>query len=189
MEDVHSAVQNRNLNQWNLLVAALFGSFAGYSFFNQSILNLVLKRVMSEYIMPYLAARGIDKELREKLKNEPDLETCVVEIVKFFNELYSMNAQIKVSTLENGAIQVQATTSRCGLCPVGVGRAQLKEGDTLCPFPQFFLTAINSYVGDAQNVSLRKTRQGAKTSILRKEEGLCRIVYDRAQVAVAQPGR
>jgi hypothetical protein len=181
MEDVDSAVQNRNLNQWNLLVAALFGSFAGYSFFNQSILNLVLKRVMSEYIMPYLAARGLDSELREKLGNEPDLESNVREVVEFFNELYSMNAQIEVSTLDNGSIQVEATASRCGLCPVGVGRAQLKEGDTLCPFPQLFLTAINSYAVEDKKVSLHKTLRGAKTTIVKKEEGLCKIVYDRVQ--------
>ncbi|HBH29241.1 MAG: hypothetical protein N839_0007965 [Desulfofustis sp. PB-SRB1] len=87
-----------------------------------------------------------------------------------------MNRNIQITHDGDAGLIIKADSTQCRLCPVGVGKAQLKEGQTLCPFPEFMQVMINHYIPD-QHLEMVKTKSGGRMNIVEKTTGTCTMRY------------
>jgi hypothetical protein len=177
--DIAKTVEERDVNHWNLLLASFLGECASFNFFNQAILNMLLKRSLTRFIIPYLEHQGDDKKMREKIAASDTAMEKIRAVVDTFNDMFGLNGSIEVTQQEGNCVAISADSGRCRLCPVGVGNAQLKEGQTLCPFPQFMQEVINHYVA-GQELEIVKTVSGGRVTIVEKTQGLCTMRYQPA---------
>jgi hypothetical protein len=177
--DIAKTIEQRDLNHWNLFISSLLGGFASYNFFNQAILNMLLKRSLTEFIIPYLEHQGDDKKMRQKIAASDTAMEKIRVVVDTFNAMFDMNGSMEVTQQEDGCVAISADSGSCRLCPVGVGNAQLKEGQTLCPFPEFMQVVIKHYVA-GQDLEMVKTVSGGRVTIVEKTQGLCTMRYQPA---------
>ena len=177
--EIRNTIEQRELNQWHLMIASLLGSLAQYSgMFNQALLNQMLTRSMRQFVVPYFENLPIASTARQRAAAALAPEDELRVVVWFLDQAFPLAKQIEVVPGDEPTkAKVIVTGGGCRFCPIGVGKAQLAPTKTFCPFPTMILETAKFLLGD-DKIALHLTRERARVHALIKSEGKCYIEYE-----------
>lgn len=183
--EIQKMIDDRQLSQWHLMIASLLGSLASQQgMFNQAFLNRILKHSMEKFIIPYFETLP-DYDNSCKLAREGQtMVERLKPVVNFIDSVFNLAGQVEIIEIDRNHATLRVGSSGCRFCPIGVGKAELAPGNTFCPFPTMIEETANQMLGE-DIVRTVLTREGMRTSILKKQDGSCFITYEARQVEQA----
>ncbi len=162
-EKALEVIRQRNVKPCNAFLA---GVMAGLHEFG--ILTQGLADKLGEWAAPIYYASLVSQGLAKgELRN--DLEA-------FFKGLDYEDGTYKIAIDEN-KILVEIETSKCKICPKGVGQAEIPG--TACPIPRALETIAKMITKEAWRVHIEK--EGAKIHEVEKSGGKCRIILEKVK--------
>jgi hypothetical protein len=178
-EEIRNTIEQRDLNQWHLLVASLLGSLAQYSgMFNQALLNQMLTRSMRQFVVPFFEGLPVAATARQRAAGAPNREEKLRIVLEFLEHQFPLAQDIPVGPgSEPAKTKMTVTSSGCRLCPIGVGKAQLNPTKTFCPFPTMVLETAKFLLSD-DTITLCMVRERARVHVVTKSEGKCSIEFE-----------
>jgi hypothetical protein len=179
-KEINQIVEDRNLNQWHLLIASLLGSL-GQKGNNQGSLNLLMARSMDDFIIPFFQGQRDVDDIKTQVAATNDLSSQMNIVVEYVNQVFSLAGSMTIEPCDNKDEAVVAVeSSSCRYCPIGVGKAKIDPEATFCPIPTMIEKSINFFRGDKSPVKLHLHRERASTRVLLKHDGNCYITYETA---------
>lgn len=170
-------IRERDLSQWHLMIASLLGSLASQQgMFNQAFLNRLLTHSMDTFLIPYFESQPDYERAIEAARTAGNLRDKMKVVIDFIDGVFSLAGDLSVETVGSRDPVIRVMSSSCRFCPIGVGKAQMKPGDTFCPFPVMLEKTANAILAEG-SVSLVKKRDGMKTRVIEKREGNCLIAF------------
>ena len=179
--EIRNTIEQRELNQWHLMIASLLGSLAQYSgMFNQALLNQMLTRSMRQFVVPYFESLLEVSKARQRAAAALIPEDQLRAVIWFLDQAFPLAKDIQiVPGDEPTKAKVVVTSGGCRFCPIGVGKAQLAPTKTFCPFPTMILETAKFLLGD-ERVDLCLIRERARVHAVVKSEGKCHVEYQLA---------
>ena len=178
--EIIEKIQQRNLSQWHLLVASILGSLATQGgMFNQAYLNRLLKRSMIDFVLPYFETLPEYSKTLESVANSAELLQKMKNVVQFVDGVFPLAQDLSVESVDEKSVRVRIVGETCRLCPKGIGKADIEAGQTFCPFPTMLEETAKFFFGE-DKIKLVFKREGAKTKVLEKVDGVCFIEYQAA---------
>ena len=177
--EIRNTIEQRDLNQWHLMIASLLGSLAQLGgMFNQALLNQMLTRSMRQFVVPFFEGIPAVPVARYRAAAAPTTEEKLRAVLGFLNQEFPLaNEYQVVPGDEPGRAKMVVTGSGCRFCPIGVGKAKLNPAMTFCPFPTMVLETARFLLGDDM-AKLCLVRERARVRALTKSEGRCYIEFE-----------
>jgi hypothetical protein len=148
--------------------------------FNQAFLNRILKHSMENFILPYFETLPEFQDAIAKIPAGSSLQQRLEPAVDFIDSVFELAGKIEIIEQDQDHAVLKVGSTGCRFCPIGVGKAEMAEGMTFCPFPTMIEeTAVHMLGGDKVKTVMH--REGTKTKILIKEDGSCHIEYEIKQ--------
>ena len=177
--EIRNTIEQRELNQWHLMVASLLGSLAQLGgMFNQALLNQMLSRSMRQFVVPLFEGHPAVPTARYRALAASTVEERLRTVLRFLDHEFPLAKEIQVIPGSDPTkAKMVVTGGGCRFCPIGVGKAKLLPNQTFCPFPTMVLETAKFLLGDDM-AKLCLVREGVRVRALNKLDGKCYIEFD-----------
>jgi len=165
MVDIRKTVLERDLNPYHSFLASFFAGLAEMGMLNQGSMNIVSKRA-AEYLYAYLEAKEILPDLGE-YQGRPESER-IGAVIEFLNSILSLMGGYHLEEVGQDRLILMIASSRCRICPKGVGGAAIQG--SFCPIPSFIESLVNRIIREE---TLDLVTQG-----IEKEGPTCKAYFD-----------
>ena len=158
-------IRGRELEACHVMVASLLSGFSEIGVLNQGVVTNITKKLASN-LKAWFDATGQNPGIQPGDSSDARIK----KIIQIMNEALSLVGEVSIQeTPEGPAILI--TASKCRICPIGVGEAEIPG--TACPFPGLFTYLVKLYSPDGKGIKVIPH----DFHILTKKEGVCYLYF------------
>lgn len=158
-------IRGRELEACHVIVASLLSGFSEIGVLNQGVVNNITKKLASN-LKAWFDATGRNPGIQQ----EDSSSVRIKKIFQIMNETLNFAGEVSIQETPNDPA-ILITSSKCRICPIGVGEAEIPG--TACPFPGLITYLAKLYSPDKKGIKIIPH----DFHILTKKEGACHLYF------------